>query len=108
MRRQCAYCPSPILYGDSGIHCKQCGAHVQVEYADGNLCARCLREAGSISKAEAMASLREEVAKGLERAAQILVSEFSYDGEDPRGVKRYQDDVDCFLLLAERIRGIHG
>jgi hypothetical protein len=39
----------------------------------------------------------------LKRAAQILINEFSYDGEDPRGVKAYQEDVDYFTELAERL-----
>jgi hypothetical protein len=39
----------------------------------------------------------------LRRAAQILINEFSYDGEDPQGVKAYQEDVDYFTELAKRL-----
>ena len=39
-------------------------------------------------------------ALALKRAADILVAEFSYDGEDPNGVKAYQHDADYFRELA--------
>jgi hypothetical protein len=43
---------------------------------------------------------KQRIASALQRAAQILVNEFSYDGEDPNGVKAYQEDVNYFRMLA--------
>jgi hypothetical protein len=47
--------------------------------------------------------IQQVAALALKRAAQILINEFSYDGEDPHGVKRYQEDVDYFNEVAARL-----
>lgn len=46
---------------------------------------------------------KQRIAAAMRRAAQILVNEFSYDGEDPNGVKTYQDDVNYFNRLAAEL-----
>lgn len=43
------------------------------------------------------------IATALRRAAQILINEFSYNGEDPNGVKTYQEDVNYFQALASEL-----
>jgi hypothetical protein len=46
---------------------------------------------------------KQRIASALSRAAQILINEFSYDGEDPNGVKAYQEDVNYFRLIAAEL-----
>lgn len=46
---------------------------------------------------------KQRIAAALRRAAQILINEFSYDGEGPNGVKSYQDDVNWFQTLANEL-----
>lgn len=48
--------------------------------------------------------MREEVIKVLERFCDILIGQFSYDGEDPKGVKGFQRDVDEAQALIERLK----
>lgn len=52
---------------------------------------------------DGIAEVHSAISLALKRAAQILINEFSYDGEDPQGVKAYQDDVDYFNELADKV-----
>lgn len=55
--------------------------------------------------ASAPCGLAEDAATLLDRAAQIIIGEFSFDGEDPNGCKAYQDDVNRFKEMAKQLRG---
>jgi hypothetical protein len=41
----------------------------------------------------------------LKKLRQILIDEFSYDGQDPKGVKRYQPIVDATQELIDELEG---
>lgn len=41
-----------------------------------------------------MTDLEKELADSCRKLRAIVIAEFSYDGEDERGVKTYQDEVD--------------
>jgi hypothetical protein len=48
----------------------------------------------------------KEIIGTLEKLKDILIGEFSYDGEDPRGVKAYQNQVDEAQDLIDRLTAI--
>lgn len=43
-----------------------------------------------------------EAIQMLDRLTQIIINEFSYDGQDPKGVKAYQGEVDKARDILDR------
>lgn len=50
-------------------------------------------EVGDESKIRALVELLKRAEQSLQTLANIVIREFSYDGENPDGVKRYQPEV---------------